>query len=347
MFGLFNKQKPVKIRGCGESRKYGVAAKDVKELLKKGCKLLQLPLSGAHVCLYTDGTNVTEEFFQTLPNNTELVLLSRDQAWSGGVVYDIGQLLSTGLHSDGLIEAARGLLSDEQAPKRRKILTDLLLNLEDRSELESREEDEDWFKGVDTRFKTKSAYMKFNCESRIRGYMKELGEATKSIQKAKVKAEFQKASECLGEMLKTARYNGCYFDRTEKEPDRLCTREGWFTCQGSFDQDMCLSLHSINPYGSQESRIVFSTWNLDHRIEKKRTVIPALLEALQNHKSTDINLNYFYCLLFTRENLKLVHIVCHKKGAHNLLCDAKKIYRQASNTDKGRQKAREKKRRLM
>lgn len=43
-----------------------------------------MPLSGAHVCLYADGTNVTEEFFQTLPNNTELVLLSRDQAWSGG-----------------------------------------------------------------------------------------------------------------------------------------------------------------------------------------------------------------------------------------------------------------------
>ena len=42
MFGLFNKQKPVKIRGCGESRKYGVAAKDVKELLRKGCKLLQV-----------------------------------------------------------------------------------------------------------------------------------------------------------------------------------------------------------------------------------------------------------------------------------------------------------------
>lgn len=83
------------------------------------------------------------------------------------------------------------------------------------------------------------------------------------------------------------------------------------------------------------------------RIEKKRTVIPALLEALQNHKSTDVNLNYFYRLLFTRENLKLVHIVCHKKGAHNLLCDTKKIYRQASTTDKGRQKAKGKKRRLM
>lgn len=64
------------------------------------------------------------------------------------VVSDIGQLLSADRLTDGLIEAAKGLLSDEQSPKRRKILTDLLLNLEDRSELESREEDEDWFKGT-------------------------------------------------------------------------------------------------------------------------------------------------------------------------------------------------------
>ncbi|XP_044066920.1 DNA fragmentation factor subunit beta [Siniperca chuatsi] len=346
MFGLVGKNKPVKIRSCNENRKYGVAAKDVKELLKKGCKLLQLPLSGAHICLYEDGTKVTEEFFPTLPDNTELVLLCRDQTWSG-VVCDIGQLLSTDRHADGLIEAAKGLLSHERSPKRRKILTDLLLNLEDRSELESRKEDEDWFRGVDARFKTKSAYMKFNCENRIRGYMKEVDDAIKTIQKTKVRAEFLKTSKCLGEMLKEARYNGCYFDRTEKEPDRLCTREGWFTCQGSFDQELCQSLHSINPYGSRESRIIFSTWNLDHRIEKKRTVIPALVESLQKHKSADVNVNYFYRLLFTRENLKLVHIVCHKKGAHNLLCDTKMMFRQASNTDKGKQKAKGKKRRLV
>ncbi|XP_078110645.1 DNA fragmentation factor subunit beta [Sander vitreus] len=346
MFGLFGKNKPVKIRSCNESRKYGVAAKDVKELLKKGCKLLQLPSSGAHVCLYADGTKVTEEFFPTLPDNTELVLLCRDQTWSG-VVCDIGQLLNTDRHAAGLVEAAKGLLSDEQSPKRRKILTDLLFNLEDRSELESREEDEDWFKGVEARFKTKSAYMKFNCESRIRGYMKEVDGATKSIQNAKVREEFLKASKSLAKTLKAARHNGCYFDRSEEEPNRLCTREGWFTCQGSFEQQVCQSLHSINPYGSRESRIVFSTWNLDHRIEKKRTIIPALLEALQNHKSTDVNLNYFYCLLFTRENLKLVHIVCHKKGAHNLLCDTKKIFRQAANTDKAKQKVKGKKRHLV
>lgn len=64
------------------------------------------------------------------------------------VAYDIGQLLSAGSQSDELIKAAKGLLSDERTDKRRKILCDLLLNLEDRSELESRDDDEGWFKGI-------------------------------------------------------------------------------------------------------------------------------------------------------------------------------------------------------
>ncbi|XP_028309778.1 DNA fragmentation factor subunit beta [Gouania willdenowi] len=344
MFRFLKKSKPAKIRGFNGTKKYGVAAKDVKELLEKGCKLLQVPLSGARVCLYEDGTVITEEFFQTLPDNTELILLSEEQTWSG-VTCDIGRLLNTDRHADGLIEAAKELLSDEKSSKRRKILSDLLQNLEDKSELESREDDEEWFQGVDTRFKTKSAYMKYNCENRIRGYMKEIDEATKSIKKAKTKAEFVKTSEHLGLMLKEDKYNGCYFDRTVKQQDRLCTKDGWFTCQGSFDEKMCPSLHSINPYGSRESRIVFSTWNLDHRIEKKRTIIPTLLDALQNHRSTDVNVNYFYRLLFTRENLKLVYIVCHKKVAHNLLCDSKKIFVKDVN-DKVNQKQNGKRKRV-
>lgn len=63
------------------------------------------------------------------------------------VTCDIGQLLSADRHGDSIIKAAKGLLYDEQSPKRRKILADLLLNLEDRSELESRDEDEGWFQG--------------------------------------------------------------------------------------------------------------------------------------------------------------------------------------------------------
>lgn len=195
--------------------------------------------------------------------------------------------------------------------------------------------------------------------------------AAKTVQKETVRKEVVKTARRLAEMLKTARHNGGYFDRTEEEGERLCTRAGWFTCQvsrvnqtpcsnqldrllnasftpspsapsscssfsssstsffffllhlhllflpspppsstsffflflliflhlfflpsspprpppsssssfssssfsllllwphqGSFEQEACPSLHSINPYGSRESRIVFSTWNLDHR----------------------------------------------------------------------------------
>lgn len=100
--------------------------------------------------------------------------------------------------------------------------------------------------------------MKHSCESRIRSYTKEvrdvnsahaakvpgniasywraallsqLVEATKSIQEDKVRKEFLEASQFLVETLKAAKYNGCYFDRTEKKQERLCTKEGWFTCQ--------------------------------------------------------------------------------------------------------------------
>lgn len=63
------------------------------------------------------------------------------------VLEDISRLLSNDVHVDVIIEEAKGLLSDEQTSKRRKILSDLLLNLEDRSELETRDEDADWFQG--------------------------------------------------------------------------------------------------------------------------------------------------------------------------------------------------------
>lgn len=39
-----------------------------------------------------------------------------------------------------------------------------------------------------------------------------------------------------------------------------------------------------------------------------------------------LNWNYFYKLLFTRDNLKLVHIACHDKKEHNLQCDPEQYY---------------------
>nr|CAD7199780.1 unnamed protein product [Timema douglasi] len=108
---------------------------------------------------------------------------------------------------------------------------------------------------------------------------------------------------------------------------RLCDDRGEFQCQGRWDRPECLynesSRHVINPYCSKEARVLFQIWNLDHRIERSRTVVPAILEAasisVQEHRK--VNCSYFFTLLFTLSNLKLVHIVCHDKGAHNVRCD--------------------------
>lgn len=66
---------------------------------------------------------------------------------STSVVYDLNQILGLDRHSDELISAAQQLLTDEHSARRRKILSELLCNLNDNAELENREEDEDWFEG--------------------------------------------------------------------------------------------------------------------------------------------------------------------------------------------------------
>ena len=44
-------------------------------------------------------------------------------------------------------------------------------------------------------------------------------------------------------------------------------------------------------------------------------------------RSETVNRSYFYSLLFTRENLRLVHIVCHDKQEHSsMVCDSKQFY---------------------
>ena len=51
---------------------------------------------------------------------------------------------------------------------------------------------------------------------------------------------------------------------------------GLFQCEGKYSSAACLypREHSINPYSSPEARILFSTWNLDHLVERSRAVVP-------------------------------------------------------------------------
>ncbi|XP_065552662.1 DNA fragmentation factor subunit beta isoform X1 [Lathamus discolor] len=288
----------------------------------------QLPLPGSRLCLYEDGTELTESYFRALPPQTELVLLGPGETWHG-CASDIEQFLAAFCtQREAVVEAARKLLSDERAPRRQRLLADLIHNLSENILAEDKEEDEKWFEGLESRFKNKSSYMRYSCESRIRSYMKEVSSFISNVHPT-ARDEYKRIIDMMADKLKSVKYNGCYFDRREEEEAaRLCTTEGWFSCQGPFDRDDCPCKHSINPYSNRESRILFSTWNLDHIIEKKRAVVPELAEAVKTQDGREVNWEYFYQLLFTVDNLKLVHIACHKKTNHNLSCDKTKIYRR-------------------
>ncbi|XP_016069015.1 PREDICTED: DNA fragmentation factor subunit beta [Miniopterus natalensis] len=285
-----------------------------------------VPVAGSRLCLYEDGTELTADYFPSVPDNSELLLLTEGQAWQG-YVSDISRFLSV-FHKPhvGVIQAARQLLSDEQAPLRQRLLADLLNTISENITAETRAEDPPWFEGLESRFRDKSSYLRFSCESRIRSYLREASSHS-SMVGAQAREAYVCILDAMGQKLRAARYNGSYFDRGAKAGGRLCTPEGWFSCQGPFDMASCASKHSINPYGSRESRVLFSTWNLDHVIEKKRTVIPTLVEAVEGQAGRQVNWEYFYGLLFTSENLKLVHVACHKKTTHRLSCDPRRVYR--------------------
>lgn len=125
--------------------------------------------------------------------------------------------------------------------------------------------------------------------------------------------------------------NGVYFVRGER--GALCSCEGLFACEGVFDASQCTNVgHSINPYMSREHLTMFGTWNLDHGIERSRTILPAMKTAVEEAMGRLINIEYFYNLLFTKENLKIVHPVCHLKTVHkNFVADRKCWYLSKEN----------------
>jgi hypothetical protein len=150
--------------------------------------------------------------------------------------------------------------------------------------------------------------------------------------------------------LREQRYNGHFFDRSEADPSRrycddkgtlrsgyyvvtcsfapfgrgcsffFLSYPGTFGCQGTFSASTCAyNDHSINPYHNRESLILFQNWNLDHCVEKTRTVLPGLIDALRvcaKAAALRVNVEYFFELLFCQRNLKLVHTVCHVKTGH-------------------------------
>ena len=147
-----------------------------------------------------------------------------------------------------------------------------------------RSEDPDWFEDLSTNAQTKEEFLFKGCQSRIRGY---LSKAESNLKAAELSEKNEKLLKDilsdLKAMLKHNQFNGHYFNRASEKSDKICDQKGKFSCEGRFDQEFChyqassMSVesssgdsemsswnHHINPYESSESRIMFSTWNLDH-----------------------------------------------------------------------------------
>uniref|UniRef100_A0A8D9AFR6 DNAation factor subunit beta n=2 Tax=Cacopsylla melanoneura TaxID=428564 RepID=A0A8D9AFR6_9HEMI len=331
------KVKGFKVTDSRRTKMVGVAAKSFRELLTKCCIKFDVKKRNVKLVLL-DGTLVeNEDYFQTLPNQSVLLIQSPGEQNAGAeLIYSTLQLINVDLLRSG---AAVQKFFDHNVKEKLRQLNRIVNageEEENRTGLSERSEDPDWFMGLETNARTKEAFMFKRSQERIRGYLyKSRSDIRKSppyVSSDQVRSIIESVFAEFTVLLKQDDYLGRYFDRSKEEA--LCDERGEFLCRGAWNQEHCtrLTLHRINPYQSREARIVFSTWNLDHWIERSRSIIPSILDAstllaTQSRPVSQFNHTYFYRLLFTTHNLKLVHIVCHDKGEHKTAkCDKDKYF---------------------
>lgn len=318
---LFNGgMRAYKVQNAGRDKRVGVTAKSFDELIAKGREKLKIP---AHekltVVIEDDGTVVDSDgFFKKLPSQTVFVFLRQEEHWKGAgdLIYDALNRLHNTARRAELADQIREMMTDENAPEKISIMSQYLDMLETDIESEERYEDEDWFEGLNKKYKTKSEVMRNSAQQRIRSYYVSAKEQIQREADERTKTLLMELLEDINNSLKANDFHGAYFDRQAAAKQRLCDKKGWFTCQGPFDRATCDKLHTINPYASRGYRQLFGLWNLDHIVEKSREVIPTLIEAARTKpKYADLNWREAYRLLFTKDNLKLVQVGCHKKAA--------------------------------
>lgn len=315
---LFNGgMRAYKIQDSQRLRRIGITAKTFKELLSKGCEKLQIEESKVTVVIEDDGTVVDDDkFFKKLPAQTVFVFLKTGEQWrgAGALIHDALSKLYCASRKNEIANQIRDLLSDEDAPEKIHIISQYLEMLETDVDCENRQKHEDWFEGLNKKYKTKSEVMRHSAQTRIRSYYITAKEQIEKEATSEHKTMLLTVLDDLFNQLKKNDFHSSYFDRTSK--GMLCDKKGWFSCEGPFDSKNCDKLHTINPYASRGYRQLFGLWNLDHIIEKSREVIPCLIEASKNlPKGKELNGELLYKLLFSKDNLKLVQIGCHKKAA--------------------------------
>jgi len=339
----------------------GIFATNLEQLKQKVIQRFKLKLCPEKINLFLDdGTEIEDDdYFAEIKSQSLLVVeingkIRGQNRLTPENVFD--QFLSLVRWSGGTSQVYQEVvefLKEDFSSKYATISQHVDKSTLDNCKYSTREEDPDWFKDLSTAAKTKEEFMYKNCQSRIRGYLnraeqqfKECGllkkgeESMKSKNQPKISdAEEKMIVDILQQFRDTLReekYHGDYFQRSAQLNKRICDETGLFLCEGKYIEEKCSyngdnkQVHDINPYSSREARILFSTWNLDHIIERSRSIVPSIIEAVQlaakKKKKVKVNTEYFYSLMFTRKNLRLVHIVCHDKQEHSQAKCDKQLY---------------------
>ncbi|KAG5883001.1 hypothetical protein JTB14_033456 [Gonioctena quinquepunctata] len=302
--------KGFKVTDADRKTRVGIAVKNFEELKKKTIDKFKLKfLPGQINFQTTDGTMIeNEEYFQTLPPQTLLiwVKVGEKAATDAEILYKTIREVNDEYLSAG--EKVQEFFTEKMKNKVFK-LAEVLKGLDgEKGKLSSRADHPEWFEGLNTNSKTKEEYMCRRAQDRIRTY-------------------YYKTRDEL-------RHKGIPQNAIRALFIELDAKNGKFQCQGRWNKEQCLynPPHNINPYLSREARIIFQTWNLDHNKERSRSIIPAISEALcsaqnaagngkigeciESEENVYIDVKSVYNDLFSLHNLKLVHIVCHDKGAH-------------------------------
>lgn len=304
-----------------------------EHLLSSGCELFDMRQSDCRLAL-EDGTEVDDEYLSMCGDYTVLVILGASehikysQVKAREMIANIGRMLASGpkevsevfgpLKSE-LVSRMMGHIQSLEAPPH------LLM-------ADSRDDHPQWFEG-EKRATSKKSVLRERAKTRIKGYYYKSKDELQKRLGGGASAGEQPVLGCVqhlfGEFLqrlKQSDHNGHYFVRGES--GALCLGDGQFDCQGTFSSDLCTAtLHAINPYTSREQLVLFSTWNLDHRVERSRSILPSIVRAIRDAHGQALNADYFYRLLFTTDNLKLVHPVCHVKAEHGGCgCDPQRWY---------------------
>lgn len=323
--------KAYKIQDVRGKKRTGVVASSLADLTQKGARKLAVP-KNCRVCL-EDGTDVEDnDYFKLLPPQTVLVFVRPDETWEGPVTvlkHATEKIFRAHSQRDEIIERVHDLIHSPECHEMLCVLVELVNQLDSNIEAEERSEDQSWFDGLNPAFNTKVDAMRSTAKARIRKYF---SNAKESFEKASKKAQplLMNALKHFEVELKKHQYFGDYFARSARKDLRLCCDRGWFDCKGPYNEKACSKHHKINPYASRGTRILFSTWNFDHVIEKSRQIFPTMIIAAENcPKGSQLNWVYFFELLFTHKNLKLVHVVCHVKGEHTgFECQAQSYYKK-------------------